>query len=152
MFSGHVLATLIRCWRTSEPRNQEGHKVVSDDRSFQVERKNDIAVVLLGSGYGSIEGELVKETETKLLEVVQHENCSHLIIDMSHTRFFGSSFIEALVRVWNELKKHEHGSLQLCSLQKYCKEVLDVTHLDRIWEVCDNCEQAISQCHSSKTG
>lgn len=126
--------------------------MVSDDRSFQVERKNDIAVVHLGPDYGSIEGELVKETEKKLLDVAQDENCSHLILDMSHTRFFGSSFLEALVRVWNELKKHEHGSLQLCSLQKYCQEILDVTHLDRIWEVCDNCEQAIRQCHSSKTG
>ena len=125
---------------------------MSVDRSFLVECKDDITIVSLGVEYGSIEGELVSDTEKKLLEVAQNKNCSHLILDMQHTRFFGSSFIEALVRVWNEIKLHEHGSLQLCSMQSYCKEILEVTHLDKIWGVCDNLDQAIQHCHSGEPG
>ncbi len=132
-----------------ESRFQEGQATVSEDQSFQIERNNDITIVSLGPNYGSIEGQLVSDTEKKLLEVARNEDCSHLILDMQHTRFFGSSFIEALVRVWNEIKLHEHGSLQICSLQTYCKEILEVTHLDKIWEVCDDREQAVKHCQSS---
>ncbi len=125
---------------------------MSGNRSFHVEYKDDIAIVCLGTDYGSIEGELVTETEKKLLEVARNENCLHMILDMQHTQFFGSSFLEALVRIWNEIKSREQGTLQLCSMQSYCKEILEVTHLDKIWEVCDDREQAIQHCHSGNPG
>ncbi|MBL4883499.1 MAG: STAS domain-containing protein [Planctomycetaceae bacterium] len=121
-----------------------------DEESFQVERCKDATIVSLGSEFDLLEGDLVKKAEDKLLEVVEDKDCSHLILDMANTRFFGSSFIESLVRVWNQLKTREHGSLQLCCLQSYCKEILEVTHLDNIWEVSDSREDALKRCTSSK--
>ena len=121
-----------------------------DKNSFQFERSDDITIISLGTEFDKLEGDLVQEAEELLLDVVENKDCSHLIIDMQNTRFFGSSFIEALVRIWNRLKLNDQGTLQLCCLQSYCKEILEVTHLDKIWKVSESREDALKHCRSSK--
>lgn len=65
-----------------------------------------------------------------------------LVVDLSNTEFFGSSFIEILFRVWKRLKQR-NGKFALFNLTPYCSEVLRVTHLDSLWPLCDSLESAL---------
>lgn len=118
--------------------------------TFQVETLGDVTVITLGTSYETIDGPLVKETENKLLAVVGDPGCRALVLDMTDTRFFGSSFIESLIRVWNTIKSREGSSLSLCGLQPYCEEVLTVTHLNQIWGLFPSREAALSANQSAR--
>ncbi len=60
-----------------------------------------------------------------------------LLVDLSHTKFFGSSFIEVLFRVWNRVNQ-AGGKFAICGLNSYCREVLQITHLDTVWKTFAN--------------
>ena len=68
-----------------------------------------------------------------------------IVVDLQNVDFFGSSFIETLFRMWNRVKAVEGGRFALCGLQKYCREVLGVTNLDRLWTVYDDVETAVRE-------
>lgn len=123
---------------------------MSQSDTFQVETLGDVTVITLGTSYETIDGPLVKVTENKLLAVVEAPGCRAVVLDMAATRFFGSSFIESLIRVWNKIKEREGSSLSLCGLQPYCEEVLTVTHLNQIWGLFPSREAALSANPSAR--
>ena len=63
---------------------------------------------------------------------------------MASTEFFGSSFIESLFRVWKKLNPKPGAKFAISGLQPYCKEVLEVTHLDRLWPLPANRAAAVA--------
>ena len=66
-----------------------------------------------------------------------------VVIDLSYTKFFGSSFIEVLFRVWNRVNG-AGGKFALAGLTSYCREVLEITHLDKLWPMLPNADEAVS--------
>lgn len=121
---------------------------MSPSDSFRVEQIERIFVVTLGADYENLDGPLVKQAESQMLQVAENNECQALLIDMSYTRFFGSAFIESLIRVWNSLKNRSGSKMKSCGLQPYCLEVLEITHLDQIWGVYDTRDAAMENLQS----
>lgn len=66
-----------------------------------------------------------------------------VVVDLSHSKFIGSTFIEALLRSWHEIKSRR-GKLVLCGLNAACREVLAVSKLDSLWRPYDTREEAVA--------
>jgi anti-anti-sigma factor len=71
-----------------------------------------------------------------------------LVIDLSYTEFFGSSFIEVLFRLANRVTKRDKGRFAIAGLRPYCAEVLSVTHLDELWSTYETTEEAVADLKS----
>ena len=100
----------------------------------EITRQNGVTVIAMGPGYEQID-ELQLEGLTKVvLDAADAADPPLLVIDLSHTKFFGSGFIEILFRAWHRLNARG-GRLALSNLTTYCREVIDVTHLDRLWNI-----------------
>lgn len=56
-----------------------------------------------------------------------------VLLDMARVKFFGSSFIEVLYRLWKAVQSRG-GQFVLTGVHAYCLEVLQVTKLDQIWK------------------
>jgi anti-anti-sigma regulatory factor len=65
------------------------------------------------------------------------------VLDLSHTKFFGSAFIEIMFRAWNRLGSRPGGSFAISGLTPYCSEVIATTHLDRLWPIFDTQDDAV---------
>ena len=117
---------------------------MSPSDSFESEKDGSLVVVTFGSEYEAIDGTLVSQAEKNLLAAVDDDECRTLLIDMKNTRFFGSAFIESLIRVWNRMKVRDGSSLKICNLQPYCEEVLTITHLNQIWGIHSSRQEAIA--------
>lgn len=117
---------------------------MSPSDSFESEKDGSLVVVTFGSEYEAIDGTLVSQAEKNLLAAVDDDDCRTLLIDMKNTRFFGSAFIESLIRVWNRMKVRDGSSLKICNLQPYCEEVLTITHLNQIWGIHSSRQEAIA--------
>ena len=107
------------------------------NRNPEIIKDGSVTIISLGPEYESLDEAGLDELREAILSVVHSADPPLVVLDLSHTKFFGSAFIEILFRAWNRLSAQEGGKFCLSGLTPYCREVIDVTHLDRIWLVCD---------------
>ena len=97
---------------------------------------------LVGPEYENLDERLLEGIRKALLDIAQAVTPPLLVLDLSHTKFFGSAFIEILFRVANRVK-NRGGKFALCGLTEYCSEVIHITHLDSLWPVLSDCPSAV---------
>lgn len=109
-----------------------------------LEQQDGVTVIGLNSDYQNINEALLNALGPQLLELVQQIEPPVAALDMSHVDFFGSAFIEVLFRVSDRLQKKEGGAFAMCGLTQYCKEVLEVTNLDKYWRIYPTRDDAVA--------
>ena len=105
-------------------------------------RDGNVTVVVFGEELKHLDEVNVAEIGGKLLQIADALPHPILILDMQATEFFGSSFIESLFRLWKKLNTKPSARFGLAGLQPYCREVLEVTHLDKLWPLFETREAA----------
>lgn len=111
---------------------------------LQVGKHGNVTIVTFGPAQRHLSEVGLEEISSQLVQVADEAEPPHLILDMSATEFFGSSFIEVLFRVWKRLNSHSNPKFAISGLQPYCREVLEVTHLDRLWPLYAGRDEAIA--------
>lgn len=81
---------------------------------------------------------LVKD---KVLSMID-DNKIRLLLDFTAVDFIDSSGLGTLVSCLNTINK-AGGALKLCSFQENPKHVFEMTRLDRVFEVFEDCDEAI---------
>lgn len=66
-----------------------------------------------------------------------------VVIDLSSVKFFGSSFIEVMFRVWKRLQQVSGGKFAVAGANPYCREILEVTNLASLWSMHATREEAV---------
>ena len=62
----------------------------------------------------------------------------------SRTReYFGSAFIDILFRVWNRVHGLPNGRFPICGLNNHSREVIEISRLDKLWDVYPDLAMAI---------
>jgi len=117
----------------------------------KVRRERGATILELGSAYASLDQQALEELGGAILAEATHANPPLLVLDFSHTRLIGSSFLEILVRAWKRLRQRE-GHMVLCAMQPFCSEVLRAAHLDSIWPGYKTCEDALVALGGSVSG
>lgn len=117
--------------------------VMSATRSPVVTRQENVTVVALGPEYENLDEGVLEELRDTMLEAARTADPPLLVLDLSHTKFFGSAFIEVLFRTWNRLNARDGGKFCICGLTPYCAEVIQVTHLDRLWHIAGTRDDAV---------
>jgi anti-anti-sigma factor len=105
----------------------------------------DVTVVKLGPGCRLLdEAVLDGGLRDFLLETAGEASPPRVVLDLSQTTFFGSSFIELLFRMRNRLHSKSRGEFAICGVTPYCQEVLKIAHLDSLWQLYPTSESAVS--------
>jgi len=105
-------------------------------------RDGDVTIVVFGQDLKQLDEINVADIGHKLVDVASRIAVPKLILDLSLTDFFGSSFIEVLFRVWRKLNERPNAKFGIAGLQPYCREVLEITHLNRLWPMFDSRDEA----------
>lgn len=93
-----------------------------------------MTILCTSATYAALELQSLQELGEALLCEAAHADPPRLVIDMSETKFIGSSFIELVVRAWKRIRSRD-GAMALCAVQPFCREVLSVSRLDTIWMI-----------------
>lgn len=103
-----------------------------------------VTVLALGPAYKLIdEHALDLGLGESLVESAEEADPPLVVLDLSNTQFFGSSFIEVLFRLWTKLQSRAGGRFAICGLTPHCLDVLKITHLDTLWRLTDTREEAV---------
>ena len=115
---------------------------------FAVSQESGVTVVALDEPFDSINEAERDDIQELLLSACDQADPPMFLVDMSQVEFFGSSFIEVLFRVWNRINGRD-GKFALSGLTKYCHEVLEITNLDKLWQLFDSRDDAIRMMQES---
>lgn len=116
--------------------------MTTSNQPDKVIQQEGVTIIALGPEYENLDEAILDELRKVILDAVANANPPLVVLDLSHTKFFGSAFIEILFRAWNRIEQ-QNGEFCLCGLTTYCAEVIDVTHLNRLWSIYDNREEAV---------
>ena len=119
-------------------------------RNPTVSVQDRVTVVALGPEYDSLDGHGLDDIREALLNIVGTAEPPQVVLDMSHTKFFGSAFIEVLFKAWNRLQSRG-GELVMSGLQPYCKEVIEITNLDKLWKITPDSLAAVAYMKARQT-
>lgn len=117
---------------------------MSTSGPLTVLKEGNVTIVVFGAGQRRLDELSLEAIGNQLLEVAQQANPPRLILDMAVTEFFGSSFIEILFRVWKRLNGQPDARFAISGLQEYCREVLEITHLDKLWPLYGSRAEALA--------
>lgn len=110
----------------------------------KIHQVEGVSVIELGAEYENLDESALDELRDVILKVVEDADPPKVVLDLSHTQFFGSSFIELIFRAWNRSQAKEGGEFVISGLTEYCREVIAITHLDRLWKLYDNVDAAVA--------
>ncbi len=116
---------------------------MSNTRAPEITKENDVTVIGFGPEFANLDEPIIDELRDVILDLASDVDPLLIVLDMSHIKFFGSSFIEILFRIWNRTNLQEGGQFGISGLTPYCKEVLEVTHLDQLWRLYETRDEAI---------
>jgi anti-sigma B factor antagonist len=99
---------------------------------FQLKRHGDLAVIIPSPEVEHLPESLIKPAADFLLAPLNSDPPNHIIVDLEGVRYFGSSFIQFLLRC-HEIVKHRGSELVLAGVNDRIRELLTMTQLDTIW-------------------
>ncbi len=107
----------------------------------------DITIVAFGEEFEHLGEDVMPAIATAVDEAAQAD-VPKVLLDMSSVKFFGSSYIEVLYRLWKQMESRG-GRFVISGLHPYCREVLQVTNLDKIWTIVDDRDAGLAKLRSA---
>jgi anti-sigma B factor antagonist len=80
------------------------------------------------------------------LEAVLETDRPRLVFDFTGVRHFDSTGVELLLRCMEKAMKR-NGDLKLAALSPQLAVILEMTRVDRLFEIFDNCNDAVESFH-----
>ena len=80
------------------------------------------------------------------LEPILGSDHPRLVFDFASVRHFDSAGVELLLRCMEEAMKR-NGDLKLASLSPQLAVILEMTRVDRLFEIFDSCDDAVESFH-----
>ena len=108
---------------------------------FQLKRQGDLAIIVPSPEVEHLAESLIKPAADLLLAPLRNDPPNHLIVDLEGVRYFGSSFIQFLLRC-HEIVKQRGSELVLAGVNDRIRELLTMTQLDTIWALYDTRAEA----------
>ena len=108
-------------------------------------KNGDVTCICLGPEFENLDETLLDQIRDQVLDAAKNATPPLVAIDLQYTKFFGSSFIEVLFRIWNRLNGLPDGGFAIAGLTDYCREVLEITHLDKLWLMTATLDEAVAE-------
>lgn len=109
-----------------------------------IQRHGDVTCIGLGVEFETLDETLLDRVRSSLLDAVSAVPAPpRIVLDLHHTKFFGSSFIEVLFRIWNRVNA-SNGRFAIAGMSPYCREVMAITHLDKLWTLTASVDEAVT--------
>ncbi len=115
---------------------------MGDSRLFRTEIRGDTLVVVALGNISSLAGNDADEAFDKMTLSLEGQELKNVVIDLGHAEYFGTLMIELLHRLWRAVRDHA-GRMAICNVSDLGREILNVSKLDHLWEICPSREEAL---------
>lgn len=85
---------------------------------------------------------IVQEVGDQLLRLVEDQNLNQIVLNLSGVRYLSSTMLGKLVSLSRRIEQTD-GRLRLCSLSPVVSDILRISRLDRVFEICVDVPSAL---------
>ncbi len=114
-------------------------KKIHKPLKLNVKWSEGVAVVRMSGSAGMSEAEKLRDT----LEKIVAEKPPIVVLDLKNMDFIGSAGLGAIVEAYLKSRHHE-GQFRLVKPSETVQQVLNTTHLSRLFKIFPSVEQAVS--------
>ncbi|MBI1288387.1 MAG: anti-sigma factor antagonist [Flavobacteriales bacterium] len=107
--------------------------------NFEIDKKDNYAVVKVKAE--KLDSQISPSLKSELV-VLNADEFSNIIIDLTETRYCDSSGLSAIL-VANRLCKNSGGTFVLCGLQRSVSKLISISQLDTILNITPTFEEAV---------
>lgn len=101
-------------------------------RVFRVTIEDDVFIVELAGVVSSLADVSITRELDSVRTRLREGQLTRIIIDLGAVAYFGSSMLEAIRALWNEVSPRQ-GKLVLCNASEVGREILQVAKFDHLW-------------------
>ena len=109
---------------------------------LDIERRNGVTIVRFRDPRVTNATE-IEELGRQLYQVLEHNNCAKLVIDLSSVEFLPSATIGKLISL-NRKAKGCKAALRVCGLQQGVRDIFHMCALDRVFDVREDVRAAVA--------
>ena len=110
--------------------------------AFTIERHGEVTLIRPSSVFESLDFELDDQAAELIIEPFRQQEGPLVVFDLSGVSFFGSMFIQLLLRCW-KLALVQGGMMVLAGVSEPARELLRMTALDMVWPIYATPREAI---------
>jgi anti-anti-sigma factor len=110
---------------------------------IHTEAVDDVMLLELRPGVSSLADQNVLNELDAIRKLRREIGFKKLIIDLTEAPFFGSSMLELIRVLWNDVSSCG-GQLVLCNPSQVGREVLAVAKFDRVWPITETRDKALA--------
>jgi anti-anti-sigma regulatory factor len=110
-----------------------------------ISERDGVTLVLFGPEADSIYENSIQAFKDAVIAQVAAAPQPLVIVDLPHTKFFGSAFLAFLIHVRKAIVEREGARLVVSGLTPYCRTVVEMSQLDELWELADSLDAALGQ-------
>lgn len=107
--------------------------------NFEIDKKDNYAVVSVK--VEKLDSQVSPSLKSELV-VLNADEFSNIVIDLTDTRYCDSSGLSAIL-VANRLCKNSGGSFILCGLQRSVSKLISISQLDTILNITPTLDEAV---------
>ena len=109
---------------------------------FDIEQQDEMLILTPEADMGELDFERVDAAAKSALELLGNPAIKYVIMDFHKTDFFSSTALGFFVRVWKTISTRQ-GRVAFCNVSDHEKEILKITKLDTLWDVCASKDEAL---------
>lgn len=122
---------------------------MSDIIQPMISERDGVTLVLFGPEADSIYENSIQAFRAGVLEQIAAAPEPLVVVDLPHTKFFGSAFLAFLINVRKTLMERDGARLVVSGLTPYCRTVIEMAQLDELWELADSLDAGIAQLRTA---
>ncbi len=115
---------------------------------FELEQTQPYGMMRVRESISSLADTQVLEEMDDVVKRLQSEQTADVIVDLERASYFGSTMLEALRMLWNDVRTRG-GRLVLCNISSVGREILEISHFNRIWHLAANRSEALKRLEES---
>lgn len=115
---------------------------MSVSKVFRVSAVDGVMVIELVGVVSSLADDSITRELDAVRDRLRKDSCQAVVIDFGQVAYFGSSMLEAIRALWNDLSPRK-GRLVMCNASEVGREILQVAKFDQMWPLLATRDEAL---------
>lgn len=120
---------------------------MNPNKVFRSSVVDDVLIVELVGVVSSLADDSINRELDSVRERLRNGGQVKVVIDLGQVAYFGSSMLEAIRGLWNELTPL-NGRLVLCNASEVGREILQIAKFDHLWPLVGSRDDALKLLHA----
>lgn len=112
-------------------------------RLFDLQSEGQILVMVLLEDVSSLNEERLHSELGRVIAQFEASQLKHVVLDLERAGYFGSLMLWAMNSLWQRARARG-GAMAICNVSPLGREVLEISHLNRLWPICHSREEALA--------